>query len=39
MNPPSVYDVTSPNSHNTRRITAIVTSMFYMISAHIFEHL
>jgi hypothetical protein len=29
-NPPNVYDVTSPSSHNTSRITKIVQSMFLL---------
>ena len=30
MNPPSVYDETTPNSHNTKRITKIVQSIFHL---------
>src|ERR1039457_258496 len=33
MNPPNVYEVTMPNNHSTRRMTAIVTNigkLFYL---------
>src|SRR5712671_4280308 len=37
MNPPSVYDVTSPNSHMIRRITATVQSMSIFFSFDFFN--
>jgi hypothetical protein len=30
MNPPRVYDETTPNSHNTKRMTKIVQSIFHL---------
>jgi|HubBroStandDraft_4_1064222.scaffolds.fasta_scaffold2697985_1 hypothetical protein len=32
MNPPSVYEVTTPRSHKTNKITKIVHSIFVPIS-------
>jgi hypothetical protein len=32
MNPPSVYEVTTPRSHRTNKITKIVHSIFVPIS-------
>jgi len=33
MNPPKVYEVTSPNSHSTSKITKIVQSIVFLLSA------
>ena len=33
MNPPSVYEVTSPTAHSTSRITKIVQSIFHHLPA------
>ena len=34
MNPPIVYEVTSPSAHMTKRITKIVQSMFQLLSGY-----
>jgi len=31
MNPPSVYELTRPNNHKTKRITKTVQSMFHLV--------
>lgn len=33
MNPPTVYEVTTPNSHKITSIAAIVTSMMVIITS------